>query len=151
MPWYQNNTITQLKLMTCTSLQAGRFEYACKACGHKAGAKRNLRKHMHAVHPSLLQVIQLNQQTHPNCFTVQHLHLVWVHDPMERQLEASREAARSARGLEPGRLPPLSFLLQVFKSLLRLWHVVKLGSDRRHLFLDTTPWSQRQSENVNSC
>jgi len=35
--------------------KAGRFEYACKACGHKAGAKRNLRKHMHAVHPSLLQ------------------------------------------------------------------------------------------------
>ena len=50
--------------MICVYLQASRFEYACKACGHKAGAKRNLRKHMRSVHPSLLQVRLPNWSKH---------------------------------------------------------------------------------------
>ena len=46
--------------------QAGRFEYACKACGHKAGAKRNLRKHMRSLHPSFLQVPPQHFPIEPN-------------------------------------------------------------------------------------
>ena len=42
--------------------QVGRFEYACRTCGHKAGAKRALRQHMRTVHPSLLKVCFQNKR-----------------------------------------------------------------------------------------
>ena len=42
--------------------QVGRFEYACRTCGHKAGAKRALRQHMRTVHPSLLKVFFQNKR-----------------------------------------------------------------------------------------
>ena len=78
--------------------------------------------------------------------------LVRIHDPLERQLEAPREAARVAWRLVPGRLPPLPFFLQVLHSvhtqLCHIWGTVNL---RMHISSDTTPWSQRQSENVSSC
>ena len=55
--WYKTLLLFEKsRIMIRGYLQAGRFEYACKACGHKAGAKRNLRKHMRSLHPSFLQV-----------------------------------------------------------------------------------------------
>ena len=42
--------------------QVGRFEYACRTCGHKLGAKRALRQHMRTVHPSLLKVFFQNKR-----------------------------------------------------------------------------------------
>ena len=47
---------------TYSCSQVGRFEYACRTCGHKAGAKRALRQHMRTVHPSLLKVCFQNKR-----------------------------------------------------------------------------------------
>ena len=47
---------------TYSCSQVGRFEYACRTCGHKAGAKRALRQHMRTVHPSLLKVFFQNKR-----------------------------------------------------------------------------------------
>merc|ERR1719192_2413362 len=66
----QDSTMMELKMEGFVKEEAfdtpekkvGRFEYACRTCGHKAGAKRALRHHMRTVHPSLLKVFFQNKR-----------------------------------------------------------------------------------------
>lgn len=85
------------------------------------GRRKTKLEEAHALSSSIFTAGTLNPYfvsitNYLNCFAVQPMPLVWIHDPMERQLEASREATWVARRLVAGCLPSLPFLLQVSHS-----------------------------------